>query len=74
MPGLDTELSTFPMPRPTFNAPYINTRITSKQKRTIYLHGLSLQSEAGFEASFEQFLRDVVMVQNGTKTTQNVII
>lgn len=32
-------------------------------KKTIYLHNLSLHSDAAFEAQFESFLREVVQIE-----------
>ena len=74
IPGLDGENSLFPKPRPTFSAPYITQKVTMMPKKTIYLHNLSLQSDAAFEAQFESFLREVVQIEMDGKQAGAVII
>mmetsp|Transcript_38544 Transcript_38544/g.50521 ORF Transcript_38544/g.50521 Transcript_38544/m.50521 type:complete len:171 (-) Transcript_38544:3298-3810(-) len=76
IPGLETEFCRFPVPRPSFSAPYMTQAIKAKIKKPVYLHNLTLMSSAEFERQFESFLREVVSIENGDlgNSITNVII
>lgn len=66
IPGLNTELGRFPMPRLDVASPYMTEPLSLKQKRTIYLHNISLVSNPEFEKQFVSFLRHYyVSVEDG---------
>ena len=64
VPGLNTEFSKLPIPRENFSSPYLTRAVEARVKKPIYLHNLTLHSSAEFERQFEDFLREVVRIEN----------
>ncbi len=65
IPGLDTDVGRFPIPRANFNSPMSTDYVKMKHKRPLYLHNIELKQSSAFETQFENFLRNQVSIYNG---------